>query len=34
MEVEVEEAMIIGDLDPTHSLRCKVSHRTAEEMGF
>jgi hypothetical protein len=34
MEVEVEEAMIIEDLDPTHSLRCLVSRRTAEYMGL
>jgi hypothetical protein len=32
--MEVEEAMIIEDLDPKHSLRCKLSRRTAEDMGI
>ncbi len=32
--MEVEDGMIIEDLDPKHSLRCKVSHDTAEELGL
>ncbi len=32
MGKEVEEAMIIKDLDPKHSLRGKVSHGIPEEM--
>jgi hypothetical protein len=32
--MEVEEAMIIEDLDPKHSLRCKLSHETAEDLGL
>ncbi len=34
IEVEQEDAMIIEDLDTKHSLRCKLSRETAEEMGF
>ncbi len=30
--MEVEDTMIIEDLDPKHSLRCKVSCETAEEL--
>ncbi len=32
--IEVENVMIIEDLDSTHSLGCKVSRGTAEEMGL
>ncbi len=32
--MEVEEAMIIEDLDPTHSLRGKVSRGIVEELGL
>jgi hypothetical protein len=32
--MEVEGAMIIEDLDPKYSLRCKVSHETAEDLGL
>ncbi len=34
MEMEVEEAVVIEDLDPKHSLRCKISQRTAEQIGY
>jgi hypothetical protein len=30
--MEVEDAMIIEDLDPKHSLRGKLSRETAEEL--
>jgi transposase len=32
--MKVEEAMIIEDLDPKHSLRCKLSSERAEELGL
>lgn len=34
MEMEIEEAVIIEDLDPKHSLRCNRSSETANEMGY
>jgi hypothetical protein len=32
--MEVEDAMIIKDLDPKHSLSCKLSRITAEDLGL
>ncbi len=32
--MEVEDAMITKDLDPKHSLKCKICSRTAEEIGL
>jgi hypothetical protein len=32
MEMEIDDALIIEDLDPKHKLRCRVSKETPEEM--
>jgi hypothetical protein len=34
MKMEVEEAVIVEDLDPKHSLRCGVSCKTAKNMRY
>lgn len=34
MEMEIEDALIVEDLDPKHTLRCHLSQETAEEMGY
>jgi hypothetical protein len=32
MSMEIEEALVIEDLDPKHSLRCNVSQEIVEEL--
>ncbi len=32
--MEVEDAMIIEDLDPKHSLKCKISRETVKSWDF
>lgn len=34
MGMEIEEALVIEDLDPKHSLRCNVAQETAEELEY
>jgi hypothetical protein len=34
MGMEIEEVDIVEDLDPKHSLRCKLSKETADKMGY
>jgi hypothetical protein len=32
MGIEIENALIIEDLDPKNSLRCRISEETTQEM--
>jgi hypothetical protein len=34
IEMEIDDALVIEDLDPKHTLKCRVSQETAEEMGY